>query len=39
VELDHDGITPQNAWGSIQCRLNVADAVVRMVVAEQPAPV
>jgi len=39
LELDHDGITPQNAWGSIQCRLNVADAVVRLVVAEQPAPV
>jgi uncharacterized LabA/DUF88 family protein len=39
LELDHDGIAPQNAWGSIQCRLNVADAVVRMVVAEQPAPI
>jgi hypothetical protein len=37
LELDHDGIAPQNAWGTIQCRLNVADAVVRTVVAEQPA--
>jgi hypothetical protein len=25
LELDHDGIAPQNGWGSIQCRLNVAD--------------
>jgi hypothetical protein len=39
LELDHDGIAPQNGWGSIQCRLNVADAVVRTVVAEAPAPV
>jgi uncharacterized LabA/DUF88 family protein len=37
LELDHDGIAPQNNWGAIQCRLNVADAVVRTVVAEQPA--
>jgi uncharacterized LabA/DUF88 family protein len=39
LELDHDGIAPQNNWGSIQCRLNVADAVVRTVVADQPAAV
>jgi hypothetical protein len=37
LELDHDGIAAQNNWGTIQCRLNVADAVVRTVVAEQPA--
>ena len=29
LELDHDGPPNPTAWGSIQARLNVADAVVR----------
>ncbi len=33
LELDHEGPPNPTAWGSIQCRLNVADAVVRTVVA------
>jgi hypothetical protein len=33
LELEQDGTVP-GAWGSIRCRLNVADAVVRAVVAE-----
>ena len=39
LELDHDGPPNPTAWGSIQARLNVADAVVRAVVATETAPV
>jgi uncharacterized LabA/DUF88 family protein len=38
LELDHDGPPNPTGWGNIQARLNVADAVVRTVVAtETPA--
>ena len=38
LEMDHDGPPNPAAWGNIQARLNVADAVVRTVVATE-APV
>jgi hypothetical protein len=38
LELDHDGPPNPTGWGSIQARLNVADAVVRAVVATETAP-
>jgi hypothetical protein len=34
LELDHEGPVPDSGWGNIRCRLNVADPVVRSVVAE-----
>jgi uncharacterized LabA/DUF88 family protein len=37
LELDHDGPPSQTGWGNIQARLNVADAVVRAVVATETA--
>ncbi|HEU4754326.1 MAG TPA: hypothetical protein VFU47_14545, partial [Armatimonadota bacterium] len=33
LELDHEGVLPGEPWESVHCRLNVADAVVRAVVA------
>src|SRR5205814_2148924 len=38
LEMDHDGALPPNSWGAIHCRLRVTDAVVRAVVAANPAP-
>jgi uncharacterized LabA/DUF88 family protein len=35
LELDHEGPPNPAAWGNIQARLNVADAVVRTVVATE----
>src|SRR5262249_16760865 len=37
LELDHDGPPNPTGWGNIQARLNVADAVVRAVVATETA--
>jgi len=34
LELDHEGPLPESTWGTIRCRLNVADPVVRSVVAD-----
>ncbi len=33
LELDHE-VLPLNGWGGIRCRLNLADSVVRTIVAE-----
>jgi hypothetical protein len=37
LEMDHEGPLPPNAWGNVHCRLKVTDAVVRAVVAANPA--
>jgi len=38
LELDREGVLSGEEWGSVQCRLNVSDAVVRAIVAEQTEP-